>query len=121
MTTVNINVFPERASHVQRVELDGTIYRLRLIWRERLKSWYMDLYDRNDNELLLGMRLIPGWGPLFGIEREANGLPPGEFIVSGAEIDNPTQEILGTNELRLSYIPFADLPGAPTDFVPTVS
>ncbi len=40
------------------VELGGVLYRLELIWRDRTESWYVNLYDSDDEPLILGQRLV---------------------------------------------------------------
>jgi len=39
------------------VQLDGVEYLFRYIWRDRNASWYLNIYDQDENPLALGIRL----------------------------------------------------------------
>lgn len=82
--------FPEIPCHSFTVTLGEAQYNIRMTWRDRTQSWYMDLYDVENNPLALGKRLAPGWAPLAGTLRDPEG---GYFYVSGE--DGYKQEDLG--------------------------
>ena len=84
--------------HRQRVELDGTEYRVVLTWRQRPRAWYMDLYTGGGDPIALGRRLSPGWSPQRTASDER--LPPGALLVAGPEGYSRTD--LG-DRLRLLY------------------
>jgi hypothetical protein len=74
-------VQPALAQQRQTVTLGDALYDVRLTWRERLRGWYLDLYDA-DGALLVGERRVePGWGPLWGLAIE--GAPTVALVVIG--------------------------------------
>lgn len=74
-------VQPALAQHRQTVTLGDALYDVRLTWRERLRGWYLDLYDA-DGALLVGERRVePGWGPLWALAIE--GAPSVALVVIG--------------------------------------
>jgi hypothetical protein len=89
--------------------LDEVTYRLRLTWKTRQEGWYLDLYDADENALLLGKRLA-GDTPLLQ-RYQISGLPPWEIMVvdtEGGGIE-PTFESLGKRHL-LYYFSEAEIP-----------
>ena len=88
----------------QRVELDGTEYRITLTWRQRTRGWYMDLYDREGDPIAVGRRLVPGWSPTSGFVDDR--LPPGAFVVAGP--GEYQRDDLG-ERLRLLYYTASEL------------
>lgn len=64
------------------VVLEGVTYLVRLVYRARTASWYLDLADETGAWLLRGRRLSPGSSPQAGLI--TNG-PPGAFAVSAAD------------------------------------
>lgn len=99
-----IQAFPSLRQHRQSVQLDGVSYFLVLTWRERLQSWYMDLYTNDNTPVYLGRRLSPQWSPNANLS-VTNG-PPGLFWVVGPDPYNRVD--LGGN-LRLYYYTAAEL------------
>lgn len=75
-------IYTDVPSHRYRIALDGVQYELRLTYRDRTASWYLDLWDEDGGALLLGRRLSPGWSPNFGV---LTGGPPGLLLVLGAD------------------------------------
>lgn len=96
--------FPEQPAQTYTVALDGVTYGVRLVWRARPASWYLDLSAEDGTALVLGRRLSAGWAPAVGVR---DGLPPGLLYALG--LDGYEQLDLGT-ALRLLYLPAADLP-----------
>lgn len=101
MAWERITTFYDQPQHRQTVTLDGTEYQIRLTYRRRLASWYMDLYDAEGTAIALGRRLSPGWSPINGVIAE--GGPPGLFLVKGVD---PYKR----DEVELYYIPLAQIP-----------
>lgn len=93
------------SSSIQTVTLGGVDFRVGLTWRERTGSWYLDLYDAEENPLALGRRLSPGWSPLQGLSVEDG--PDGMFMVRGPE--PYLREDLGVSLLVVFY-PTSELP-----------
>lgn len=59
--------FPRRGAFTYRTTLDGEPLRLQFSWGPKTRSWYLDLYDGQDNPLVLGKRVTNGGAPLSGI------------------------------------------------------
>lgn len=86
--TIEINaiqMFPDSPDSLQTVLLGGITCQIRLLYRERLRGWYMDVYDNDGAALLLGVRLNPG------VARSIIGVCT--FIVGGSR--NQEQEDAG--------------------------
>ena len=65
------------------VALDGAQYEVRLVWRARTASWYLDLADADGRWLVRGRRLSPAWSPHAGLITDG---PPGIlFVAAGTD------------------------------------
>lgn len=87
------------------VALDGVQYGVRLVYRERTASWYLDLRDEQGVPLVLGRRLSPGWSPVHGMITAG---PLGSLFVFGSD---PYDR----HEIELYYFTAAELAAVPTD------
>lgn len=92
--------YPDIAEHEYYVTLEGVEYLVRLTWRERQASWYMDLLIPPDTPVAVGRRLSPGWGPVLGWRVEHR--PEGELLVVGP---SPYQRDDLGDTLHLYYLP----------------
>ena len=94
------------------IDLGESRYRIVLTFRERLDSWYLDLYDAAGTLLLVGKRLSVN-NPL--LDRYAiDGLPPGELVcvdTSGNDGLECGYADLG-HRCALVYLDPADIPEA---------
>lgn len=62
-----IAAFQELPQHTQTFVWGEKQVRLRLTYRERTGSWYLDIFELDDTTLIIGGRRIsPRWAPLFG-------------------------------------------------------
>ncbi len=93
--------------------LEGVLYRFVIRYGgERIDRWYMDIYDADDNALLLGKKLSVNT-PLLE-QYEIEGLPPGEIALvdmSGAEQECGFDD-LGVR-CELAYILESEIPADP--------
>ena len=105
MAIQTLHGFPQFSAFVFRMELNGIRLQFRMTFRERTKSWYLDMFESNGDPLMLGKRLSPFWSPTFGAAR-ISGLIEGSIFVRGNE--GYKQEDL-SRELDVWYIPKADL------------
>lgn len=112
--STQIAAFPSQPALIQSVTLDGVSFRLRLTYRYRCASWYLDLWTLDMTPLLLGQRLSPGWSPTAGYDLPDG--PTGWFYVRG--IDGYARDDLGAG-LVLSYFNRADLAAAKA-LLPTI-
>lgn len=90
--------------------LDGVQYEVRLVWRARTASWYLDLADEDGVWLLRGRRLSPGSSPQAGM---IVGGPPGALAVVAAD---PYDRA----EIELWYLDAAELDAAATEAAPAL-
>jgi hypothetical protein len=95
--------FHDVPAHRYTVTLDGVQYEVRLVYRARTASWYLDLRDEQGVELVLGRRLSPGSSPVGGVI--TNG-PPGKLVAFGAD---PYDR----DEVELWYFTEAELAAEP--------
>lgn len=98
-------------AHRYQVALDGVVYEVRLTYRDRRTSWYLDLWDEQGNALLAGQRLSPNWSPQGGLITDG---PPGLLVAFG-------RDPYARNELELFYFTEAELVAArlqPADLLP---
>lgn len=97
------------------VDLEDVIYRVRLVYRERQDSWYLDLFDAADEPLLTGKRLSANTALLAPYQ--IAGLPPGELMLVDVEAADDQAAIEATFDSlgyrhQLFYYDVADLPAA---------
>lgn len=83
----------------QRVQLDGVSYIIDLTWRQRQRSWYIDIYDQDEQPIAVGRRIDAGWPPLSGSQNP--DLPSGALLARGPS--DYRRVDLG-DELRLIYV-----------------
>jgi hypothetical protein len=70
------------------VELDGREYVLRFDWSARDESWYLSIYDQDEEPLALSLRMLTGHPILKG--QTDPRLPPGQLFVvdtTGSDAD----------------------------------
>jgi hypothetical protein len=89
---VVLNAIAELPCHDQVVTLGDAQYVVRLTYRQRCSSWYLDLFDSEENALVVGRRISPGWPPFVALQ--IDGLPDGLFIAVGR--DGYAEADLGT-------------------------
>jgi hypothetical protein len=96
---VRLPFFHDLPAHSYTVTLDGVQYGVRLVYRERTASWYLDLADQDGVWLLRGRRLSPGGSPQHGMVVDG---PPGALIPVGADP-------YARHEIQLLYFSEAEL------------
>lgn len=94
--------FPDAPDISYGVVLDGVQYLIRLVWRTRTASWYLDLSLADGSPLLRGRRLSPGTTLNEGLALEG---PPGWLVADGADP-------YGRGEVRLLYFSGAEVADA---------
>lgn len=105
LAILQISVDPEKRSDWQSVELAGQVWRLRLHYNERTRSWYIDLHDDQEQPIITGQRISPGWNPLQDLA--VDGRPDGIFYVNGPE---PYDQLDFGTDLVLRFVATEDLP-----------
>lgn len=85
--------------------LDQVTYQIKLDWIEKEDAWYLDLYDRYGDPLILGHKLL--YGNLILSKYHANAdVPQGEFLLVKGELGTllrPTLESVSSGD-TLYYI-----------------
>lgn len=113
---VTIPVDPSRPSQIFDIVLAEVRYRMRLTWRERTASWYIDLLDgETEAPILVGRRVAPGFTP-WRPKRE--GMPEGVLYVRGN--DGYSRYDLG-DSLQLVFYETSELPAAAADLELTIT
>ena len=98
--------FPDLPAHRLRVTLGARTYDLRLTWRERPASWYLDLWTTDGTPIALGRRLTPGWDPILGLGIEDSPDDGGFLLVRGPD---PYQRSDLGGSLRLVWMDAAEM------------
>lgn len=101
---LRLPLYSELPAHTYSVALDGDQYTVRLVWRARRASWYLDLADADGRWLVRGRRLSPLWSPHKGMISDG---PPGILFATGAD---PYDR----HELELWYLTAAELAVVPS-------
>lgn len=70
--------FKEPAEWRQQIELSQIIYFLNFTWNALNEYWLMDIYNRDELPLILGIKIVPTF-PLLS-QYAVLGQPPGEII-----------------------------------------
>lgn len=74
-----IPTFQDRSSRYEfDIELAGDIWHLLFSWNAREEVWYMDIQDQDQNNILLGIKIVPNY--LLLDQYKSYALPAGEFI-----------------------------------------
>lgn len=115
--TVAIEVFNEIPQITQTIVWGETQVRVRLTFRERVGSWYVDIFEQDGTTpIILGRRVSPRWAPV-----EAYGLADRlsrtvVFVVDGPTGSDPYDrtEVQTDGPVRLLLV---DLDEFPPDLV----
>lgn len=75
------------ARFVFDIELANELFRLEFSWNAREKSWYMNIQDQNENNILTGIKMVIKYKLLEQYRAYAD-LPDGDFILWDLE-QNP--------------------------------
>ena len=75
-------LFHDVPAHSYSVVLDGVTYQIRMVYRERRRSWYVDIRDQDGDPIVLGRRLSPHWSPDKDVSVDG---PAGLLVAIGPE------------------------------------
>lgn len=70
--------FKEPASWQAQITLTDVIFNLRFKWNALNKYWVMSIYSRNDEPILLGVKVVVNWN-LTG-QFVTVGIPTGDIV-----------------------------------------
>jgi len=89
LTISQIAAFPDEPQHLMTIAWGDRQVRVRLTWRNRTASWYLDVFELGDGEqtgaaLVRGRRVSPRWAPLAGLR--VVGLPQSPILVVDAAV-----------------------------------
>lgn len=94
---IRIPLTSAQPAYLETVEIDGTTYRLNVVWNTRTEAWYLDFLEANETAIILGQKLTSGWLPWarFADSR----LPQGAVAVVDtiAQNQKPGREELGVS------------------------
>ncbi len=99
----------EKPADLKVVQLGTTRYGVRLTWRERPASWYLDLETAEGVAVVSGLRVVPGASPALRLGPWRAQGPGGALYVRGP--DPYVREDLG-GALRLVWYGPDELPKA---------
>lgn len=71
--------FKEPAAFQQQITLTSVIYLLYFRWNAMNKYWVMNIYDRNDNPVLLGVKIVTNFD-LTSQFSALTGMPSGDIL-----------------------------------------
>lgn len=121
MPLQEVHTFPQFSSFSLTMELGPTKLFLRMTYRERTQSWYLDVRELNDTPVVLGRRISARY-MLTLTYPELSELIAGELYAMG--LDGGTQQDLGKT-LKLWFIPEEDFwffqPDISDPLAPTIS
>lgn len=84
------------ARYILEAELATEVFRLRFTWNQRESSWYMDILDIDDNNIMLGVKLVANYQLLLQYKAMAE-LPKGDFIMMDLESSPQTGPVTFDN------------------------
>jgi hypothetical protein len=70
--------FKEAAQWQEQIEIQGVIYILNFTWNALNSFWTMDIYNRDEEPLILGIKIVPTYPLLQAFT--VFGKPPGEIV-----------------------------------------
>jgi hypothetical protein len=74
------------------IELAGELFRLFFSWNARETSWYMDIQDQNENNILTGIKMVPMYQLLRQYRAYAT-LPDGDFMLWDLRQDSDNSNV----------------------------
>ena len=102
MAAVQIPLQTENPHYSERVDLDGETYILTFLYTERNDLWTLDIQDKDENDLILGIPIFPQYDLLAQYQGNVS-LPQGTLFAINIESEytEPTYEDFGTNILLI--------------------
>jgi hypothetical protein len=70
---------PDNPHRREKIPVDGVTLFWIFNYEARSESWYIDVLDSDEQPIIRGKRLTPGWNPLM--RRKSEALPKGTFYV----------------------------------------
>jgi len=97
--------FFNATSFSQDISLDGTTYRMKIVWNTRGEFWTLSLFTLQDVPILLGIKLVLD-SDLLVPYKTVQGIPPGDMIVFDPTNNRSRisfEDFLSTRGLELLY------------------
>lgn len=70
--------FKQESCFEEQITLSGTIFLLKFTWNSLNEFWTMDIRDRDENPILLGIKIVPNYPLLY--QYTDIRLPLGEIV-----------------------------------------
>lgn len=102
MNRIPMKTFP---AYTMEVTLDLIPYRFDFHWNYRGEFWTLNVLDREQQSLVMGIRLALGFD-LFDLYPD-RGLPPGQLFVvdpTGSEVEIGRNDFTNGRELEVIYV-----------------
>jgi hypothetical protein len=94
----------------EQIALDGVIYIFEFYWNERGSFWSLSIYDKNNNILIAGLRIVKNLNLLSNYSRP-DIFPNGALVAMSQTLSDNTEisyEDLSSGLVQLVYIPVSD-------------
>lgn len=87
MATLLVPTTPSLPFQIVKIQLEGRLFVLHLLWNQRESRWYLEIHDNEDTPLLAGIKLVTNWALLARRRAGSSDLPPGELLVTDLSAD----------------------------------
>jgi hypothetical protein len=95
-------------AYSETIQLDGSLYLLRLAWNTRTEHWYLSIYLPDETPIALGRMVINGVNLLRSCSTP--GRPPGVLVAVPIDSSNEHAGIDGLgSRVGLYYLPIAEV------------
>ena len=109
MTIFRVPTFEGTLQYTYTVQFDGETYRMALTWNVRSQSWYLDIGDDNDVEIISGVRVTVDY-PLAFRTRDPAAVPGMFFAVSLSDDNSDPGETDLGQRVRMIYFDESEIP-----------
>jgi len=89
-----IPLLADEADHTADITIADTPYTLRMLWNDQFSYWALSLYDRNDDPVILNVKIVPNY-PLIGRYRRTEFAGDLYFMHSAGKTYDPGFDDVG--------------------------
>lgn len=95
---------PSEAKDPQVVTLEGTSYRIRVAWRNRLRGWYMNVDLVDGTAVAHGVRVTAGGLLVHDMNRWNSALPAGGVLVGTGKEPYAKEDLGQPGGINVHYL-----------------
>ncbi len=116
-------LFPDLPQHTITTTWGDRQVKIRLTFRDRMSSWYLDIFELDDTPIVFGRRVSPQFAPLLGLAFGGEQLPRDRELLIDGPSDPYERSELGeiVSLILVSDAELAAIAPPPTDFDITVT